>query len=135
MARTVRQVMMHQKFKSVSPDATVVEAARIMKEGRVGSILVMRDGELQGIFTERDALFRVVAGRIDPAGTTVAEVMTGELVTISPDDDITHALRLMRDIGFRHLPVVESGGDIVGIVSTRDIIAATEFSILAGSVG
>lgn len=134
MARLVRQVMMHQKFKSVSPETTVVEAARTMKEARVGSILVMQEGELQGIFTERDALFRVVAGHVDPATTAVADVMTGELVTIGPDDDITHALRLMRDVGFRHLPVVDSDGGIVGIVSTRDIIAATEFSILAGSV-
>lgn len=134
MARLVSQVLIQRKFCAVAPDATVVEAAGFMKQARVGAILVMRDRQLAGIFTERDAVFRVLADKRDPGTTTVGEVMTAEVVSVAPDDDITHALRLMRDIGFRHLPVVEDG-EVIGIISTRDIITATEFSVLAGSVG
>lgn len=134
MSRLVRHVLIHRKFKAVRPETTVAEAAAVMKEAQVGSILIMQDGALRGIFTERDALYRVVAARLDPATTPMREVMSSELVTVAPDDEITHALRLMRDIGFRHLPVVEDG-EVQGIVSTRDIITAAEFSALAGSVG
>lgn len=134
MSRLVRHVLIHRKFKAVRPETTVAEAAAVMEEARVGSVLIMEDGALRGIFTERDALYRVVAAGLDPAATSMREVMSSELVTVSPDDDITHALRLMRDIGFRHLPVV-ADGEVQGIVSTRDIITAAEFSALAGSLG
>jgi CBS domain-containing protein len=133
MARQVRQILLQRKFQVVPPTATIVEAAAKMREGRVGAVVVMADQELHGIFTERDALYRVLADRLDPETTTVAEIMTTELVTIAPDDTVAHALRLMRDIGFRHLPVVEDD-QVLGILSTRDIIAAAEFSALAGSV-
>ncbi len=121
MSRLVRHVLIHRKFKAVRPETTVAEAAAVMKEAQVGSILIMEDGALAGIFTERDALYRVVAARLDPAATSMREVMSSELVTVAPDDDISHALRLMRDIGFRHLPVVEDG-KLCGIVSIGDAV-------------
>jgi CBS domain-containing protein len=134
MARLVSQVLIQRKFSAATPDTTVVQAAAKMKSERVGAILVMENRALVGIFTERDALFRVVASKLDPEATTLREVMTADVVSVAPDDDITHALRLMRDVGFRHLPVVEDG-EVVGIISTRDIVTATEFSVLAGSMG
>jgi len=133
MARLVSQVLIQRKFCAVAPDASVAAAAALMKQAGVGAILVMDGRELVGIFTERDGLYRVVADKRDAETTRVDEVMSKDLVTVAPDDDITHALRLMRDIGFRHLPVVEDG-EVIGIVSTRDIITAAEFSVLAGSV-
>lgn len=134
MARLVSQVLIQRKFSAVTPDTTVARAAEVMKQQRVGAILVMEERALAGIFTERDALFRVVAAKLDPETATLRDVMTADVVSVAPDDDITHALRLMRDVGFRHLPVLEDG-EVIGIISTRDIITATEFSVLAGSMG
>ena len=130
--RTVSQVLISRKFITVTPDTTVAATAETMRANRVGAVLVMAGDELKGIFTERDALYRVIGEGRTPAETRIAEVMTGELVTVHPDDWIASALRLMRDIGFRHLPVVGEDGAVVGIVSTRDIIAAAEFAALAG---
>ena len=98
-----------------------VEAARRMKERRVGALLVMREGRLAGIFTERDALFRVIAERRDPATTRLAEVMSANPRTIGPDRPFGHALHMMHEGGFRHVPVVE-GGKPVGVVSARDAL-------------
>jgi CBS domain-containing protein len=100
---------------------TVAEAARRMKERRVGALLVMREGRLAGIFTERDALFRVLAEGRDPAATRLADVMSANPRTIAPDRPFGHALHMMHEGGFRHVPVVEEGRPI-GVVSARDAL-------------
>lgn len=113
-----RSVLERRKLVSAAPEASVDDAARLMKESRVGAILVVERGRLVGIFTERDAVHRVLAARRDPCTTRLRDVMTGDPVTVSPDESFGYALLLMHDHGFRHVPVVENGRPI-GVVSTR----------------
>ena len=121
MERPVRSIIEDQKPVTASADMTVAAAARLMKEQRIGAILVIHEGRLAGIFTERDALFRVIAEGRDPAKTRVGEVMTANPRTIAPDRPFGHALHLMYEGGFRHVPVVDNGRPL-GVVSSRDAL-------------
>jgi CBS domain-containing protein len=121
MERPVRTIIEDQKPVTASAEITVAAAARLMKEHRIGAILVIRDGELAGIFTERDALFRVIAEGRDATKTRIAEVMTPNPRTIAPDRPFGHALHLMYEGGFRHVPVVDNGRPL-GVVSARDAL-------------
>lgn len=109
-----------QRIVTMSPMTPVAMAAREMAERRIGAVLVVDEGALQGIFTERDALVRVLAQGRDPEATLLAEVMTRDPDTIGPDDAVAYALSIMNERGYRHLPVVD-GERIVGIVSIRDL--------------
>lgn len=109
-----------QRLVTMSPMTPVSSAAREMMERRIGAVLIVDDGTLQGIFTERDALVRVLAQSRDPQTTLVAEVMTRDPDTIGPDETVVHALSIMNERGYRHLPVVDDDR-IVGIVSIRDL--------------
>lgn len=100
---------------------TVLEVARAMVERNIGAVPVLRDGLLVGIFSERDLMKRVVAEARDPRSTRVAEVMTDDPLTVTPDEDLETCMILMRRHGFRHLPVCE-GKKLRGIVSLRDIL-------------
>ncbi len=102
-----------------------------MVEHHIGAVLVMAEGQLQGIFTERDALIRVLARDKNPDETEISEVMTRNLVTVLPETTAVDALRLMNEVGFRHLPIVE-GGNVHGIISLRDFIGA-EFQLAGES--
>lgn len=127
--RTLRKIVEQQKILSTAPvKTTVSEAAREMKQTRVGALLVVENGHLVGIFTERDALFRVLAEGLDPDVTTLSEVMTSDPMTVHPDKPFGHALHVMYENGFRHVPVVENGRPL-GMVSARDALAleAEEF--------
>jgi len=99
----------------------VKEAALLMRQHNIGALMVVEDGKLAGIFTERDALFRVLAARRDPARTALADVMTPQPQTIHPDAPFLHALRIMHQGKFRHLPVVEFDRPL-GLVSVRDAL-------------
>jgi CBS domain-containing protein len=99
----------------------VLDAAQRMRERKVGAILVMHDDTLVGIFTERDALNRVIAEGLDPAVTPLADVMTRHPLTITSDKPFRSALHLMFENGYRHLPVVDDGQPI-GVVSARDAL-------------
>ena len=119
--RPIRKLIASQNPVIAEADMTVTEAARRMKERRVGALLVMREDRLAGIFTERHALFRVIAEGRDPATTRLVEVMSANPRTISPDRPFGHALHMMHEGGFRHVPVVEEGKP-VGVVSARDAL-------------
>lgn len=119
--RPVRDIIRNQRIFTVTPDTTVRTAALMMKEFGVGSLMVTTDDRLTGIFTERDALFRVLAGGLDPTRTTVEQVMTADPITVTPDCLVLNALHRMHDGGFRHMPVVEAGRP-VGMVSIRDAV-------------
>jgi CBS domain-containing protein len=119
MRRVVPDVVSNQQLLELPPTATVRNAALAMRERHVGAVLVTTDGHLNGIFTERDMVNRVVAEGRDPDQTTLADVMTANPDTIAPTTTAIDALRLMNDGGYRHLPIVEQGR-VVGIVSRRD---------------
>lgn len=121
--REVGHLITRKDIVCLPGTATVRAASRLMAEQRVGAVLVVDGSSLQGIFTERDALNRVLAEARDPDATQLSEVMTGNLVTLGPKAAAVDALRLMREIGFRHLPVVEDD-HIYGIISLRDFIGA-----------
>lgn len=104
------------------PELSVSAAARRMREANVGALMVVQAERLIGIFTERDALFRVVAAGLDADTITLAQVMTRDPLTVAPERTFGFALHLMHENGFRHVPVVVDGRP-VGMVSARDALA------------
>ena len=114
----IRDVIERRKLVVAPPDASVANAAALMKQENVGAVLVVEAGRLVGIFTERDAVYRVMAAARDPHRTLLSEVMTSDPKTVQPDDSFGYALLLMHEHGFRHAPVVEDGR-LVGVVSAR----------------
>lgn len=123
MSRTIRDIIKNQKILALPPETSVREAARAMADRNVGSAMVVEGGKLVGIFTERDALVRVLAAALDPVTTKLSAVMVRKVLTISPDRSLVNALHRMRDNGFRHMPVVEDGIPI-GMVSVRDALVS-----------
>jgi len=119
--RSIRSIIEGQELVTASENATVAEAARLMREKQVGAVMVLEAGKLAGVFTERDALFRVVAESRDVQTTRLSEVMTRRPRTLSPDKTFSDALHIMHEGGFRHVPVVEEGRP-VGMISCRDAL-------------
>lgn len=120
-SQPVKYVMERKKLLTASPGMTVGEAARRMAKRKVGAVLVVDHESLVGIFTERDAVFRVIAQDRDWREARLADVMTPSPVTVTPDKSFGYALLLMHENGFRHLPVVEDG-QLLGIVSARNAL-------------
>jgi CBS domain-containing protein len=119
--RSLRSIVEGKKPITVAKTVTVLEAARMMKQQNIGALLVCDGSKLCGIFTERDALFRVLAEGCDPAVTRLSQVMTPQPQTIHPDQPFLDALRMMHKGRFRHLPVVEDERPL-GMVSSRDAL-------------
>ena len=105
---------------SVLPTVTISEAVAEMNRQRVGCMLVIDEGRLVGVFTERDVLKRVVGAGVDPTRTRVAEVMTSTVITVSPDATVEQAMVIFTEKRCRHLPVIEQGR-LVGTISIGDI--------------
>jgi CBS domain-containing protein len=122
--RRMFDMVRNQNPLTLPPETTVQQACRSMRERRVGAVLVTGPGQrLLGIFTGRDAVGRVLAECIDPAKTTLAQVMTREPHCLPPAKIAIEALRMMEDCGCRHIPVVENQ-KVVGIVSRGDFRGA-----------
>ncbi len=116
--------VMTPKVIAISPDQSVAEAAKIMKEHDIGSVVVMEGGKLVGIVTERDIITRFVAkgdGR-RPEDVKVEEIMTKNPVLIGENEDLIEAARVMSEKNIRRLVVVNREGKVVGIISARDIV-------------
>lgn len=111
-----------QNLLSIAPTATVMEAANLMNKHRVGALLVVdrRGEQLDGIFTERDILQRIIGEKRDPETTNVGQVMTKEVVCCKPDTTLEQARLIFRDKRVRHLPVVDDNGKALGVVSIGD---------------
>lgn len=117
----IRNVMEKAKLLTAVPQTTVRSAAQLMARQKVSAIMVVDGKRLAGIFTERDAVFRVIAKGRDPATTVLADVMTKDPRTVEPDESFGYALLLMYEEGFRHVPVIENG-EPIGIVSARNAL-------------
>ncbi|MCS6962609.1 CBS domain-containing protein [Thermoflexus sp.] len=110
-------------YLAVSADDTVLEALRVMAEARIGAVLVREGDRIVGIYTERDYLLKgELQGRV-ASQTPVREVMTTQMITVTPNASVEECLRLMNEYGVRHLPVVDQGR-VVGILSIRDVLFA-----------
>ena len=116
--------LLHQKTSalwSVPPEATVLEAIRLMAEKNIGALLVLSGDRLAGIFTERDYTRKVALMGKTSKETRIREVIARELLTVTPDDSVEDCMRLMTENRVRHLPVVE-GATVVGIISIGDLV-------------
>lgn len=121
---TVSEIVQGQDLAQLSDSSTIREAARYMVDHGVGSVLVMEQDKLRGIFTERDALRIFVATRRNPDHTRLADVMTEEPQTLAPEATPQEAAERMTAGKFRHMPVVDAAGKVLGVVSQRDLVAA-----------
>jgi CBS domain-containing protein len=119
--KTLREIMRPGFVHSVQRDATVSAAVRVMAVSNVGIVAVLDGDRLAGVFSERDVVRRVVDRGLDPTTTTIAGVMTTELVVAGADDDYQSAMRAMDAANIRHLPVV-AGGQLLSMLSIRDLM-------------
>ncbi|MFJ8074493.1 CBS domain-containing protein [Streptomyces sp. NPDC096176] len=124
MAQLVREVMT-AGAAAVRPDASLVEAARLMRDMDIGDVLVAEGDHVVGVLTDRDITLRSVAEGADPAGVSVASACTPDPVCVGPDDAVASAVRLMRTHAVRRLPVVEDGRPL-GVVSIGDLAVAQD---------
>ena len=108
---------------TIGRNASVLDAAVMMNEHKIGALVVLESGRVEGIVTERDVLQRVVAERKDPAKTTVESVMTREVACCKPEAKIDEARSIMKYKRIRHLPVVDESRRLVGLISIGDLNA------------
>jgi CBS domain-containing protein len=119
--RSIRTIIENQQILTAPSTTTVSDAARLMRDQKTGALMVCDRKRLVGMFTERDALFRVTAEQGDPKTTVLADVMTADPQTIGPDKPLGHALHMMYEGGFRYVPVIENGHPI-GMVSAHNAL-------------
>jgi CBS domain-containing protein len=124
MARTVEEIMTTNP-RTVYADDTVREAAQVMRDNDIGDVIVIEDGQVAGIVTDRDIVVRAVAEGRDAESTTVGDIATTGIQAIDPEASVDDALRMMREHDIRRLPVVKNGRP-VGIVSLGDLAVERE---------
>ncbi|QRM19389.1 CBS domain-containing protein [Dechloromonas sp. TW-R-39-2] len=120
--RLVGNLVQGRALISTTKDVSVRAACRLMASKRIGALLVLENQGIVGIFTERDALNKVLAASLDPDTTSVASVMVADPQTIRADKPLAYALHMMAEGGFRHVPVVDDQGAPLGMVSARDAL-------------
>ena len=111
------------QIHTISKGATALDAAEKMNDSRIGALVVVDDGHVQGIFTERDVLRRVVARHLDPSQVYVEAVMTKEVVCCQADTKVTEAQGVFKNRKIRHLPVLDEDDRIIGLISIGDLNA------------
>lgn len=122
---TVRELLAAKgsQILSIGPDASVLDAALLMNEHKVGCVVVLDAGALAGIFTERDVMRRVVAERRDPATTRICDVMSCEVVCCRPETTMEEASGVLKNRRIRHLPVADDERRLLGLISIGDLNA------------
>lgn len=120
--RVISEILVGRTLITASPEMTVRSACRLMAEKKIGALLVVESERIVGIFTERDALNKILAASLDPDTTKLQQVMVREPQTIRADKPLAYALHMMAEGGFRHVPVVGDDGEPVGMVSARDAL-------------
>ncbi|HEX6176315.1 MAG TPA: CBS domain-containing protein [Candidatus Binatia bacterium] len=121
---------------TISPDATVLEAAKLMHSKHIGCLVVTDNSRPTGILTDRDIVLKLVAGEKKPEETTVKNIMTTNPTMVNVNYDVLDAVRLMRDRGVRRLPVIDEHRHLLGIITLDDVLTAfgAELGDLAGAV-
>jgi len=119
---TIREIIQGRPIYAAQSSDTILNAARAMVEHNVGAVPVLDGKQLVGVFSERDIMKRVLVERRDPSATTVAEVMSADPLVVGPDERVDNCLALMKQHGFRHLPVWD-GHELQGFISMRDLLA------------
>lgn len=120
--RIIGNIIAGRPLISAGKSTTVRAACCLMAEKKIGALLVIEGGEIAGIFTERDALNKVLAGSLDPDTTPLEKVMVTHPLTIRADKPLAYALYMMAEGGFRHVPVIDENGAPLGMVSSRDAL-------------
>ena len=118
---TIREIITGRPVVTTESSDSVMHAAHLMVEQNIGAVAVLAAGELVGVFSERDVMKRVMVEGRDPAKTKVSDVMTPDPLVVSPDESCANCLLLMKQHGFRHLPVSD-GKKLVGFLSLRDLL-------------
>lgn len=121
-ARVIARLIEGRPLVAAEKNMTVRAACRLMTEKNIGALLILEAGKIAGIFTERDALNKVLAGELDPDKTVLDQVMVRNPQTIRADKPLAYALYMMAEGGFRHVPVVDAEGAPMGMVSARDAL-------------
>lgn len=119
--KKVRELIEGRSVVSTSPESTVLDAVRTMTERNIGAMPVIQDSRLVGVFSERDLMTRVVARQLSPVETSISDVMSGNVSSATPDDELTECIEKMKKNGYRHLPVLD-GDKVVGFISLRDLL-------------
>jgi len=120
VSRKVKDLMVgKEKLITLNADASISDAAKVMEENNVGSVLIVEEGKLKGIFTERD-IVRAIAKDI-PVTEKLGNIMTTDIITVYEDDYLSKAVYIVSEKGIRHLPVTDKEGNLVGIISAKDL--------------
>lgn len=122
--KNVQQLLMQMDIALwyVTPEATVFDALKLMSEAGIGAVLVMQDGRLCGIMSERDYARKVALEGRDSRKTTVADIMTSDVLCVSPETSTEECMGIMVSKRIRHLPVVNDS-EVIGMISIRDLMA------------
>ncbi|MGH7385307.1 MAG: CBS domain-containing protein [Candidatus Rokuibacteriota bacterium] len=128
----IRDVMSPRPV-ALSTDATVAEAAEVMRQEDIGDVMVVDEDRLYGILTDRDIVIRALAEGRDPSRTRIGDICSRELTTVSPDDGVGHAVRLMREKAIRRLPV-EENGQVIGMLTIGDIAVERDARSALGNI-
>jgi CBS domain-containing protein len=126
MAQQTIADVMTSDVVGVPSSASVTEAAELMRDHDIGDVLVMDNGQISGVVTDRDVVVRVLAERRDADSTTVAEVSSDEVVSVRPDAAVSEAVQLMRDRAVRRLPVIDDDGHVQGMLSIGDLAVSND---------
>jgi CBS domain-containing protein len=120
MAQTIQEVMTTNPL-TVDANATTTEIAQVMRDNDIGDVIVTRDGEVQGIVTDRDIVVRALADHPHPDEVNAGEIASRDLTFLHPTDSVSEAVQTLRDKAVRRLPVIDERGRPVGIVSLGDL--------------
>lgn len=128
---TVQQLLDNKENKiySITPDATVFDALKVLSEAKIGALIVVEKGNLVGMFSERDYARKIILEGKASRDTKISEIMTASVTHVSPDQTVKECMALMNKNRFRHLPVLKDG-NIVGVISIGDIVRAILMSLL-----
>jgi CBS domain-containing protein len=119
---TIRELVKDREVYTVQADVSVMDAAAYMRERNVGAVPVLRNSNLVGVFSERDIMTRVLLSTRDPNKTKVSEVMTPDPRVVGLEESVERCMLIMKQNGFRHLPVVEGDSRLIGFLSLRDLL-------------